>query len=66
MNKNTDMQLRMLGHKGKFETREVNGELFISGYFAVFNSNYEFTKDERKYCKYLVALDETITIIYSL
>ena len=37
MNKNTDMQLPMLGHKGKFETREVNGELFISGYFAVFN-----------------------------
>ena len=45
MNKNTEMQLRMLGHKGKFETREVNGELFISGYFAVFNSNYEFAKD---------------------
>ncbi len=45
MNKKTEMQLRMLSHKGKFETREVNGELFISGYFAVFNSNYEFAKD---------------------
>lgn len=25
----------------KFETREDSGELFIEGYFAVFNSNYE-------------------------
>lgn len=25
----------------KFETREDGGELFIEGYFAVFNSNYE-------------------------
>lgn len=59
MNKKTEMQLRMLSHKGKFETREVNGELFISGYFAVFNSNYEFAKDMSESID-SHALDETI------
>ena len=29
----------------KFETREENGDLHISGYFAVFNSNYEIAPD---------------------
>ena len=27
--------------KSKFETREADGEMYISGYFAVFNSEYE-------------------------
>ena len=30
--------------QAKFETREQDNDLYISGYFAVFNSNYEIWK----------------------
>lgn len=35
----TERQMRSIA--SKFSTREDGGELFIEGYFAVFNSNYE-------------------------
>lgn len=35
----TERQMRSIA--SKFETREDGGELYIEGYFAVFNSNYE-------------------------
>lgn len=35
------MQRRIHSQANKFETRDINGELHISGYFAVFNSMYE-------------------------
>lgn len=38
----SDREMRQLRTVGtKFETREDDGKLFIEGYFAVFNSNYE-------------------------
>lgn len=38
----SDIEMRQLRTVGtKFETREDDGKLFIEGYFAVFNSNYE-------------------------
>lgn len=44
LNRDTAMrQLRTV--PTKFETREENGDLHISGYFAVFNSNYEIAPD---------------------
>lgn len=44
LNRDTAMrQLRTV--PTKFETREDNGDLHISGYFAVFNSNYEIAPD---------------------
>ena len=44
--KNTDRgmrQVRMI--QSDFETRDEDGELFIEGYFAVFNSNYDIAPD---------------------
>lgn len=38
------MEVEKMQHRtanSKFETREDGGELFIEGYFSVFNSNYE-------------------------
>lgn len=38
----SDRKMRQLRTVGtKFQTREDDGKLFIEGYFAVFNSNYE-------------------------
>lgn len=38
----SDREMRQLRTVGtKFQTREDDGKLFIEGYFAVFNSNYE-------------------------
>lgn len=35
------MELRRITSASKFKTREENGQLFISGHFAVFNSIYQ-------------------------
>ncbi len=41
MNKENRMAYQARSSKSKFETREADGEMYISGYFAVFNSEYE-------------------------
>lgn len=41
MNEKNRMTYRARSSKSKFETREADGEMYISGYFAVFNSEYE-------------------------
>lgn len=41
MNKENRMDYQARSSKSKFETREADGEMYISGYFAVFNSEYE-------------------------
>lgn len=41
MNKENRMTYQARSSKSKFETREADGEMYISGYFAVFNSEYE-------------------------
>lgn len=41
MNEENRMAYQARSGKSKFETREADGEMYISGYFAVFNSEYE-------------------------
>lgn len=41
MNEENRMAYQARSSKSKFETREADGEMYISGYFAVFNSEYE-------------------------
>ena len=41
MNRNDIGQRQTRCMNGQFETREEDGNLYIEGYFAVFNSNYE-------------------------
>lgn len=41
MNKENRMAYQARSSKSKFETKEADGEMYISGYFAVFNSEYE-------------------------
>ena len=41
MNEENRMAYQARSSKSKFETRETDGEMYISGYFAVFNSEYE-------------------------
>ena len=36
-----DMEIRMRSYASKFETREAGEDLYIEGYFSVFNSVYE-------------------------
>ena len=40
-----DKQRRTRFNTGSFKTRDENGEKYINGYFAVFNSNYEIYPD---------------------
>lgn len=37
---NNDFKIRSI-NSAKFETRDENGNLYIEGYFSVFNSNYQ-------------------------
>ena len=41
MNEKNRMTYQARSSKSKFETREADGEMYISGYFAVFNTEYE-------------------------
>lgn len=41
MNEENRLIYQVRSTQSKFETREVDGEMYISGYFAVFNSEYE-------------------------
>ena len=41
MNDENRMTYQVRSNHSKFETREADGEMYISGYFAVFNSEYE-------------------------
>ena len=41
MNEENRVAYQVRSTKSKFETREADGEMYISGYFAVFNSEYE-------------------------
>ena len=41
MNEENRVAYQVRSTQSKFETREVDGEMYISGYFAVFNSEYE-------------------------
>ena len=41
MNEENRVAYQVRSTQSKFETREADGEMYISGYFAVFNSEYE-------------------------
>lgn len=41
MNEENRLIYQVRSTQSKFETREADGEMYISGYFAVFNSEYE-------------------------
>ena len=41
MNENNRVAYQIRSNQSRFETREADGEMYISGYFAVFNSEYE-------------------------
>lgn len=41
MNEENRVAYQVRSTQSKFETREADGEIYISGYFAVFNSEYE-------------------------
>lgn len=41
MNEENRVAYQVRSTQSKFETRETDGEMYISGYFAVFNSEYE-------------------------
>ena len=41
MNEENRVVYQVRSTQSKFETREADGEMYISGYFAVFNSEYE-------------------------
>ena len=41
MNEENRVAYQIRSTQSKFETREADGEMYISGYFAVFNSEYE-------------------------
>lgn len=41
MNEENRVAYQVRSTQPKFETREADGEMYISGYFAVFNSEYE-------------------------
>lgn len=41
MNEENRVAYQVRSTPSKFETREADGEMYISGYFAVFNSEYE-------------------------
>ena len=41
MNEENRVAYQVRSSQSKFETREADGEMYISGYFAVFNSEYE-------------------------
>ena len=43
-----DKKYQMRSSLSKFKTRDADGKKYISGYFAVFNSNYHGTTSRKR------------------